>query len=415
MKLIKKISQYFLINSAILFVIVFAGINFTLIWIISEEIDEQLRITNGVITKRFYQGDLVNDPPLIELIKVEKIPHQIYSVSDTLIYIESERENEPYHQITSYLQKDGVNYKLIVRASFIEKEDLFYSLLIIFSITFALLIVILFFINRKTTKDILVPFYVNLNLLMNYSVKSGNPINLVASKIEEFNELNLALNLLSDKASKEYKALKEFTEDVSHELQTPVSVIKSKLEILLQKDNLDEESTNNLQNAYKSINKLDKINRSLIFLAKLESKDLFEAERILLSEIVQNVVMNYSDIAYENNLIIHTELESEITVVCNAALIETLLNNLVSNSIKHNIKNGEIVIRLLGNILEISNTGELFSGNTDDFFNRFNKNSKKFNSTGLGLAIVKKICDMYEYKIDYFSSKGYHNVKVYFK
>lgn len=415
MKLINKISRYYLINSIVLFIIAFAGIYFTLNRIITDEIDEQLRIKNEETKKRFYTGELVNDPPYIEITKVENVIISTDELTDTLIYFGSEKESEPFHQIISFVQKDGNNYKLVVRTSLIEKEDLFYTLLIIFSITFAAFVILLFFINRKTTKDIFVPFYENLNRLKNYSVKADSPLNLSDSKIEEFSELNSALYSLSEKAAKEYKALKEFSEDLSHELQTLVAVIKSKFELLLQKVDLDEESANSIQSAYHNLIKLEKLNRSLILLARLESKDLFESDSIVLNDIVNKVLENYRDIAETKNLKINTEINSDIKIKCNATLIETVINNLVSNSIKHNIDKGNIDFKLTGNTLEIQNTGESFNGNTEEFFNRFNRGSKKSDSTGLGLAIVKKICDLYNYKIEYFYHNEYHKIKIYFK
>jgi signal transduction histidine kinase len=413
MKLINKISRYYLLNSVVIFIIAFAGIYFTLNFIITEEIDEQLRSKNDDIIKRFNQGILVTDPPFIELEKVEQILYPNYVLSDTLLFISN--EEEPFRQITSFIYYNDNNYKLVVRSSLIEKDDLFYSLLIIFSITFASLFIILFFINRKTTKDIFTPFYENLKHLNNYSIKNDSSLNLSASKIEEFNELNLVLYSLAEKAGNEYKALKEFTEDLSHELQTPVSVIKSKLELLLQKDNLDEESANNLQNAYHSLNKLEKLNRSLILLAKLESKDFFESEGIVLNEMINKVIDNYRDIAETKKIKIVTDIKSEVNIKSNKALIETLINNLVSNSIKHNIENGEIRIRFSNNSLEIQNTGRSFEGDTEELFNRFNKASKKSDSTGLGLAIVKKICDLYGFRIEYLYNRGNHLVKINFK
>ena len=415
MKLINKISRYYFINSVVLFIIAFAGIYFTLNWIITDEIDEQLKIKNEEIKKRFYRGELVNDPPFVEIIKFDKIIKSTSEITDTSIYISSENEQEPFRQIISFVNKDGNYYKLVVRTSLIEKEDLFYTLLIIFSITLASLIIILFFINRKTTKDIFTPFYDNLNQLKNYSVKAETSLQLTDSKIDEFNELNLALSSLSEKALKEYKALKEFSEDLSHELQTQVAVIKSKFELLLQKVDLDEESANNLQSAYHNLNKLDKLNRSLILLAKLESKDLFDSEKIELEKIISKVADNYSDFAEAKKIKINTDLNSDLTIECNPSLIETVINNLVSNSIKHNIQNGRVVIKLLGDTLEIQNTGESFTGNTNEFFERFSKASKKSDSTGLGLAIVKKICDLYGYKIEYSHNQENHKIKIYFK
>jgi signal transduction histidine kinase len=415
MKLINKISRYYLINSITLFIIAFAGIYFTLNWIITNDIDEHLRIKNEEMKQKFYRDALANDPPFIEIIKVDKVLESTGEINDTLIYVVSEKEQEPFHQITSFVYKDGVNYKLYVRASLVEKEDLFYTLLIIFGITLASLIIILFLINRKTTKEIFAPFYSNLERLKNYSVKTDTCLKLTDSKIEEFNELNIVLHSLSEKAIKEYKALKEFSEDLSHELQTLVAIIKSKFELLLQKVNLDEESASNLQTAYHSLNKLDKLNRSLILLAKLESRDFFKTESIVLEKMIRNVVDNYADFAEAKKIKMVIDLNSDLTIECNQSLVEMVINNLVLNSIKHNIENGIVEVKLSGSILEIRSTGDSFTGNAEEFFDRFSKGSKKFDSTGLGLAIVKKICDLYGYKIEYLYSHKIHKIKIYFK
>jgi signal transduction histidine kinase len=381
----------------------------------TEDIDEQLRNKNEVIKQKFYRGELISDPPFVELIQVDKKFQSPGNITDTLIYSDTEKELEPFHQLISFVHKEGINYKLTVRTSLIEKEDLFYTLLIIFSISLASLIIILFFINRKTTKEIFTPFYHNLNQLKNYSVKSNTSLKLIDSKIDEFNELNLALNSLSEKAVKEYKALKEFSEDLSHELQTLVAIIKSKFELMLQKVDLDEESAKNLQTAYHTLNKLDKLNRSLILLGKLEHRELFESQSIALENLIRKAVDNYADFAEAKKIKIVTDLNSELSINCNPSLIETVINNLISNSIKHNFENGKVDIKLSESMLKIQNTGASFTGNVNEFFDRFSKASKKSNSTGLGLAIVKKICDLYGYMIEYSYDNRIHKIKIIFK
>ena len=410
MKLINKISRYYLINSVIIFIVAFVSIYFTLNWILTDEIDERLKIKNDEVKKRFYSDEIISNPPYVELLQVDSLLKSSSNIGDTLIYSITEKENEPFHQITSFLSKDGKNYKLVVRTSLIEKEDLFITLLIIFAVTFGVFTIVLFFINRKSAKEIFTPFYNDLEMLKSYSVKSGLPFKLSDSKIDEFKELNSALTSLSEKAVHEYRALKEFSEDLSHELQTLVAVTKSKVELLLQNSNLDEVSVVNLHTAYQSLSKLDNLNRSLILLAKLENKDFFDSEEIDLKNVINRVY----DIAESKEINISTRLNSNI-IKCNLSLIDTLVNNLVSNSIKHNFEKGKVDIKLTENILEIQNTGEASAANTTEFFNRFSKASKKSDSTGLGLAIVKKICDLYGYRIEYLHENEIHRIIIYFK
>ena len=414
MKLINKISRYYLINAGIIFIVAFVGIYITLNWILTDEIDERLKIKNDEIIKRFYAGEIINNSPYVELSQIDSVFKSRGYITDTSIYLKSEKENEPFHQIISFLAKNGNNYKLTVRTSLIEKDDLFITLLVIFSITFAAFTLILFFFNRKSTKEIFIPFYTDLEKLKNYSVKSGLPVNLTYSKIDEFNELNSVLNTLSEKAVHEYRALKEFSEDLSHELQTIVSVIKSKLELLLQNSDLDKVDINNLQTAYQNLSKLDNINRSLILLAKLENKDFFNSDEINLPDVIRRISTNFIDIAESKRINIITKLNSEIRINSNLSLIETLINNLLSNSIKHNIENGTVEIILSGNSLLIQNTGELFKRNTNDIFNRFSGSKNKSDSIGLGLAIVKKICELYGFRIDYKYEKDFHKIFINF-
>ncbi len=414
MKLITKISRYYLVNSIVIFIIAFVGIYITLNWILTDEIDEHLRIKNEDIKKSFYAGETINDPPYVELSKIGSEIEATGEVSDTSIYFSSEKELEPFHQIISYVNFNGENYKLVVRTSLIEKEDLLYSLLIIFSLTLGFFALLLFFINRKSAKEIFAPFYSNLEQLKNFSVKSGSSLKLTDSNILEFSELNSALQSLSEKAVSEYLALKEFSEDLSHELQTLVAVIKSKVELLLQKENLDEESVNNIHIAYQNLGRLDRLNRSLILLAKLENKDLFDSEKILLKDVINKVCENYRDVADSKKINISSSLNSDLTVECNLSLIETLVNNLVSNSVKHNVLDGKIEITLSGNSLLVQNTGEYDKFNTLDLFKRFGNSSKKPDSTGLGLAIVKKICDLYNFSIDYKYDNGFYKFCINF-
>jgi signal transduction histidine kinase len=413
MKLITKISRYYLLNSVLVFIVAFVGIYISLNWILTNEIDERLELKNEEVVRSFNSGGLINNPPYVELSKVDTLFKSSGSITDTIVYIKSEKENEPFHQIVSSLTKDGKYYKLIVRTSLIEKEDLFITLLIIFAVTFGVFTLILFFINRKSAKEIFTPFHNDLENLKNYSVKSGLPVKLSDSKIDEFKELNSALASLSEKAVHEYRALKEFSEDLSHELQTLVAVIKSKLELLLQNSQLDEVSIVNLHTAYQNLGRLDKLNRSLILLARLENKDLFDSEEISINDLLNRIIDNYRDIAESKKINIISKLNSDTRIKCNLSLFETMVNNLISNSIKHNIENGVVEINLSDNFFLIQNTGEPVKVNTIDLFNRFSGSKNKSDSTGLGLAIVKKICELYEFRIEYEYEEGLHKIHIY--
>ncbi|TSA28886.1 MAG: sensor histidine kinase [Ignavibacteriales bacterium] len=414
MKLLNKISLYYILNTAILFMLGLFAIYFSVDWIISERSDGQLRDTSKEITLKLERGIKAEYPPLIEIKELVNENHFKSVFKDTTIFLEAEKENEAYRQYTIYKKVNDRNYKITVRTSLIEKEDLFSAILIILIIILALLLLILSLINRYTARKIFKPFYNNLKHLGMFSLHKNDSMILEDSNIDEFNELKYALAELSEKALKEYRSLKEFSEDLSHELQTPVAVIKAKAELLLQKEFTDAEISSNLQSIINNADRLDKLNRSLILLTKLETTDFFPTQKILLGRRIERIIDNYTDAINSKEIVIRTNLESMYEVEFNENLLDIALSNLISNSIKHNIPRGEIFIELKDSIFMIKNSGKEPKQNLLNYFKRFTYEEKSQNSLGLGLAIVKKICNMYEIGITYQFIDGSHTLVLNF-
>lgn len=414
MKLNTKIVKTYLINSAVVFILVVITIILVTNYLIKTEIDEQLESSRNIIISNLKDGIDVNFPPLIQITGTNEKAGSKFIIKDTTVYSPSEKENEPYRELSSIENVNGKNYKIVIRTSLVEKEDLFASIAIILSFLSGALILILIILNQKTTRDILKPFYYNLNQLNKFSIKNSENLDLQISKIDEFSELNTALLELTKKAKKEYKLLKEFTEDVNHELQTPIAVIKSKLELLLQNEKLDESTLNTIQIIHKNIDRLTKTNKSIVLLSKLENKNFFESKNISLREELLKVLENYKDFAASKNIIIESEMHSGLDINMNEQLLNILLSNLISNSIRHNIENGKVEIILHDNEVTIRNSGKEKIKNPEKIFERFFKQSKNMDSLGLGLAIVKKICELYNINVDYFFDAGKHNFQLVF-
>ncbi|MHB8905216.1 MAG: ATP-binding protein, partial [Melioribacteraceae bacterium] len=231
MKLLNRISFYYIINTAILFIVGLFAIYFSVDWIISERTDGQLRDTSQEVRLQLGKGIRTEYPPLIEIVTLAKENNLKPAFADTTIYLEAEKESEVYRQYTVYKKIGDKNYRITVRTSLIEKEDLFSAILIILAVILTLLLFTLFIINRYTARKIFKPFYSNLKNLEIFSLQKNRTPELDDSDIDEFNELKKSLIDLSEKALKEYRSLKEFSEDLSHELQTPVAVIKAKTEM----------------------------------------------------------------------------------------------------------------------------------------------------------------------------------------
>lgn len=413
MKLINKISLNFLLGAFVIFVLISAAIYVTIERAISNEADEQLINTYHKVSKQLKKGEKISSPPFVELQpNIDK--NLKLGFSNVLINADSEEEGEPFREYSSLVKVDGKEYVLFVRSSIIEREELFYSVLEIAGVAFLIFLAVILLVNKIISQRVFRDFYKTINRLENFSIADNKPLTFDKTDITEFQKLNTAVEMLSVKAVNEYKSLKEFTEEINHEIQTPAAVVKSKLEILLQSDNLKEDEMNQLAAALNNLNKLERINKSILLLNKLEHRNLFENSEVNLNKEIETVLDSFSDFIMSKNIFVETSLNENIVVIANSSLINILVNNLISNAIKHNIKNGKIVIELDNSILSIKNTGVRPIGDPEKFFDRFYKESDSVESVGLGLTIAKKICELYNFGIEYVYKNDWHEIKVHF-
>lgn len=413
MKLINEISRYFLLSSSLIFIVIFIGVYLFLESSLEKEIDEQLSKIYYNVVNELKKGKQVSFYPFVEIDSVNVLSYK-KEFKDTQIFSREENESEPFREFISYANIKGKNYKIIVRTSLIEKEDLFTSVLTIELFAFVLFIVVLFIINKRVSQKIFSDFYNTLKKIETFSVKDISPLIFEKSKIEEFEKLNKAVSFLSEKAITEYRGLKEFSEEMNHEIQTPIAVIKSKLELLMQSNELNEDNLKLLDTSLKNLNKLERINKSILLLNKLEQKDLFESLELNLSEEIKNVLNDYKDFITTKSLSVSLSVEPDFKIIANQSLINILISNIISNAIKHNVNNGSINIELKDKKLKISNSVQITDANPEKFFERFFKQSSSSDSVGLGLTIAKKICDLYGFEISNSYTNSTYTLQVNF-
>ncbi|MCX6152388.1 MAG: HAMP domain-containing sensor histidine kinase [Ignavibacteriales bacterium] len=413
MKLINKISYRLLINSFIMLVILAFFSFFLIDYILESEINDQLITTRNILVKnQLIQKQLVLSP-IISIEKVnEGINNDVYK--DTLIYDSNEHENEEFRELISYVKSSDGIFKIIVRSSLIEKEDLLLTILIIFLSVYLLFVVSLFVINKRSANKTLKPFYNALERIRSFSLSEKKLFTSEKSKIDEFNFLNEILQNLTEKIIKEYLQVKEFTDNASHEIQTPLAVIKSKLDLFIQKENLNEEQIELFRSIYNNVNKLIRLNKSLLLLTKIEGNQFSESTEIDLRKILEKEVEEIVELAQLNSITIEKEIISSPVISANEPLIVILIKNILTNSIKHNVKPGRIKLCLKENILFLENTGAELKENPERLFERFYKRVDSTESVGLGLAIVKQICLLYNFDISYKYRNGWHSISIQF-
>jgi signal transduction histidine kinase len=196
----------------------------------------------------------------------------------------------------------------------------------------------------------------------------------------------------------DYLSLKEFTENASHEIQTPVSIALMNLEEILQHD-IKEDLFQKVVNVINSLKRLSAMNQNLILLTKIENRQFESSNEVSINEKVLQKKDEFSGLFESKKLDVKIQSEGDFVVRMNEYLSDVLVGNLLSNSVKHNIKGGKIRILINPGILKICNTAEQNTLTNKNIFNRFVSGNP--NSSGLGLAIVSQICELNNLEVHY--------------
>jgi len=255
------------------------------------------------------------------------------------------------------------------------------------------------------------PFFDTLNKLNLFSIDKNDPLQFQQTRIEEFQLMNNTLELTTRKAKQDYLLLKEFTENASHEMQTPLAIIQSKLDLLIQDEKLSETQSITTQSIYESIQKLSRLTQSLLLLAKIGNSQFEEIATIHLDKIITKKIEAFHELWASENIRVTVSIQ-DIPVKMNKALADILLNNLLSNATKHNIPGGSIYVELNITGLTITNAGPERALDNSRLYSKFYTENKNAGNNGLGLSIVKHICDASGFTISYSFRDQQHSFTV---
>lgn len=307
-----------------------------------------------------------------------------------------------------YLNKKP--YRFNIETNIEESQETIFFISLTTVILFILIVGGLLILNSRLSKSVWKPFRETLDKLKNFNLNNQTKIAFVQTDVAEFYELNQSLSRLIEHNVSVYKTQKEFTENASHELQTPLAILKNKLDILLQNEDLTEKQYHIAEEMNRALSRSSRINKNLLLLAKIENNQ-FDNSEISFDELLNQSMEILQEHFEQKNISVHSEISSPVKVSGNIGLTEVLINNLILNAIRHTPANGSIGINLSQSIFEISNSGTE-KLNPDLLFKRFSRFSKDNNGSGLGLAIVKEICKSQNWTIDYQFGNNYHIFSV---
>lgn len=323
-------------------------------------------------------------------------------------------EWEPYRSLYAPFSLEGNDYVLMIRQNLVETEDIVGTIVLLFFMIFLSLIGGFLLISRKVSTRLWKPFHSTLTQLTSYKIDEGKVLQFPESTTTEFQQLNKTLSLLIQENSKAYLTQKEFAENASHELQTPIAIFQSKLDLLLQTDQLTEQQAELVDQLYSATARISRINKNLILLGKIDNQQFEETENINIGKIVEGCLIDFKEQVDQSNITLDTSIVDNSTITANRGLLEILINNLLLNSLRHNVPTGQISVQLQDRKLTIGNSGEPTQLNESALFKRFSKGSKNAQSSGLGLAITKRIAERYQWQVDYHFENDTHFFSVVF-
>ncbi len=333
---------------------------------------------------------------------------------DTLIYSTVQRKYVINRALVFSLPLNDGNYKIELHKSLLSSDKLVERITISSILMVIIFVIAIYVLNKFIFEKVWADFFLTLKMVEKYDISKQNKMELNDSEIEEFDTLNKVFQKLINRIETDYINLKELTEDTSHEIQTPLAIIKGKAEMLLQSPNLQEEELEAVSQIINTSERLSKLNKSLLLIAKIENEQFVDAQNIDIKEVLDKYIQNFEMFFEAGEFSVSIDTKNCLVLI-NPILLDVLLSNLLKNAVTHNIKGGNISIALNTNVLTVCNSGEPLNIKQEDIFKRFSKGSVKKSSSGLGLEIVKRISNYYSLGLMYDYQNDLHSFSIDFK
>lgn len=333
---------------------------------------------------------------------------------DATVYFELEDEDEPVRVMcTAFRMPDGQYYELKLMISILERDDMVEAMLWYLGALFLLFLICTSIGIQLVLKGVFRPLHRLLDWL--HCIQPGKEVPPLdnPTKIREFRQLSDAALDMGNRSYKAYEEQKQFIENASHELQTPLAIVRGKVELLAESEGMTEQQMEQLDEIYATLGRAVKLNKSLLLLSRIENGQYTEMEDVSVDEILDELLPDLMDI-YEHKQVrlIRKREEQPFIIRCNHSLAQILVSNLVKNSLLHNREEGELQVLTTPTSLVIKNTGDVPLDGEKLFRRFYHGMDGKKDSTGLGLAIARSIALSSSLKLTYEWQDGMHTFRL---
>jgi signal transduction histidine kinase len=413
MKLQNRINIRFLLVTMVVFLVAGVLFYFALGKVIDQNIREMLDSRRENVILHLQRGA----PGQIPLVSPDRSifirsfsPTKNFThLSDTLVYDENERGLIPCRKMVFTTSIDNNFYEVTLLQSKLESEDLQAIILYFMIFLFLLIVSALFFLNRWLSDKAWKPFIRSSSMLKTWKLGESRQVRFEKTGISEFDQLNQTLQEMMEKMQADFVNLREFTENASHEIQTPLAIIKSKLEMMLNDTALSGTQHLQLHEIFETANRLSKMNEVLLLLSKIENRQFLEKTEIDFTRLIESRLANLEELMEMKEIRTSLNLSTSFIVSIHPVLADVLIGNLLGNALKYCAPGGDIRISSVGDKIVFSNTGEPLTIDPGNIFKRFVKQGTSTASSGLGLAIADEICKSNQLTISYSYQNNLHS------
>jgi signal transduction histidine kinase len=333
---------------------------------------------------------------------------------DTLMFDARSGQFRTFRTLQFAAEHGGVAYAVVLYKSTTPADKLVEQVTLMMTLMVILFMAGIFFLNRFIFRNLWKDFFDALDKLKHFDT-TKEPVTLGEPDVEEFVELKKVLERMTLHLSSEYRELKEYTDHTTHELQTPLAVIKTKTELLMQSANLGPEEMQLLQSINASVNHLSRLNSTLATITRIENQQFTGKEELRLADLVEKHLEMFQELIELRGLQVEQSYDETVKVLTmDKGLADILVTNLLKNAIVHNEDGGRILCRVRGGMLELGNSGKALGFHKKELFRRFVRDTSKTGNFGLGLSLVKKICDHYGFEISYEYQDQMHFFRIIF-
>ena len=325
---------------------------------------------------------------------------------------ETEIEDVPFRRLRWHQWIAKKPYQLEIQQPLLETKDAMEAIALGMIPTVLLLTLVMVVLLRWTSKRLWRPFDESLSLIAQFRPQNTSAFEFPSTKTTEFARLNAILQRMTNKVQADYQNLKTFTDNASHEMQTPLAIVQSHLDAFLQSPQLPEADIAHIASCLNALQRLRRLNDGLLTLSKIENGIFAAPQNLDLNALVLQQIQAVSELADLQTIQIDYQALAFPILQTHPILCELIVSNLLSNAIRHNVYDGKILVRLDTKALTISNSGQGSPLDGLRLFQRFQKQNPESQGLGLGLSIVKECCDRAGMQVAYSFQNNMHNFVI---